>query len=218
MLAASARAQVGQAERLRLPLFSRLMAELARWPRVVVMELGPCNHSLVNVLSGYQSCLHVLDLPAQLPALNAIERDSPNTNTDLDRFFQTAVPMVRETPIDVVLCWNLLDYLDAPALRSLIQHLSPRLSEQARVHAVTSYSDTSMPAQPPRWAPRLTAEQVEQGLVEEVTVTVLDDAQRNAPRYTPRQLESLLPGLRIDSSMLLSNGMQEHLLKPAGAR
>ena len=38
-------------------------------------------------------------------------------------------------------------------------------------------------------------------------------AQRNAPRYSPEELGNCLRSLRVESAMLLKNGMQEFLFR-----
>lgn len=200
-------------ERLRAPLFARLIGEMASQDRVVVLDLGGCSHGMVNMLSAYQACLHVVDLPSSLGPLQQIDRDAADVDHTLVDRFDALMPDLSAEPADLLLCWNLLNYLDPMALRALTTALAPRLRPTARLHAVMEYASDQMPAEPSIWMPDVMAEAVDDHQVDHIVVGASATSQRPAPRYTPRQLEGLLLGFSIDSTMLLSNGMQEHLFK-----
>lgn len=200
-------------ERLRVPLFARLIGDVASQDRVVVLDLGGCSHGMVNLLSAYQACLHVVDLPSSLGPLQQIDRDAADAERSLIDGFDALMPDLSSEPADLLLCWDLLNYFDLAALRALATALAPRLRPTARLHAVMEYASDQMPAEPSLWMPDVVAEPVDDPQVDHVMVGAAAAAQRAAPRYTPRQLEGLLLGFTIDSTMLLSNGMQEHLFK-----
>ena len=210
---AAAIASDGVPQRVRVPLLARLMSEVASQERVVVLNLGGCSHGLVNMLSGYQACLHVVDLPSALDGVQQIDRQAPDAAQEVAAELDAALPDLRDEPADLLLCWNLLNYLDTLALQALTATLSSRLRPTARLHAVMEYAAEHMPAEPVVWMPDVTREPLDEAQVDHVLVATAGHASLPAPRYSPRQLEGLLKGFTIDATMLLSNGMQEHLFK-----
>jgi len=210
---AAAIALGGGPQRLRVPLLARLMSEVADDERVVVLDLGGCSHGLVNMLSAYQVCLHVVDLPSQLDAIRQVDRDAPGAAKAMTAALDALLPDLRDEPADLLLCWNLLNYLDTVALQGLAAALSSRLRSAARLHAVMEYASEHMSAEPAVWMPDATTEWSEAAQVDHVLVDAPGRASLPATRYTPRQLEGLLTSFTIDATMLLSNGMQEHLFK-----
>lgn len=200
-------------QRLRAPLLARLMSEVANNERVVVLNLGGCTHGLVNMLSDYQACLHVVDLSSQMTVIRQLDRDAPEATKAVAAALDTMLPDLRDEPADLLLCWNLLNYLDTMALQGLAAALSSRVRSTARMHAVMEYAREHMPAEPPVWMPDVSAASTAEAQVDHALVHSAGSTSTTAPRYTPRHLESLLTGFSIDATMLLSNGMQEHLLR-----
>jgi len=210
---AAAIARDGGPQRLRVPLLARLMSEVADHERVVVLNLGGCNHGLVNMLSAYQACLHVVDLPSQLGGVQQIDREAPGAAQAIAAAWEAMLPDLRDEPADLLLCWNLLNYLDPVALQGVAAALSSRLRPAARLHAVMEYASEHMSAEPVAWMPDVPTDWSAETQVDHAWVAEAGRASLPAPRYTPRQLEGLLAGFTIDATMLLSNGMQEHLFK-----
>lgn len=215
MSQAAAIALDGAPQRLRVPLLARLMSEVTDQERVVVLNLGGCSHGLVNMLSAYQACLHVVDLPSEINAIRQVDRDAPGAAKTMTAVLDALLPDLRDEPADLLLCWNLLNYMDTVALQGLAAALSSRLRSTARLHAVMEYATEHMASEPALWTPDVGTESLDEARVDHVLVTAAGHASMPAPRYTPRQLEGLLAGFKIDATMLLSNGMQEHLFKRA---
>ncbi|MEO8444302.1 MAG: hypothetical protein ABI567_04770 [Gammaproteobacteria bacterium] len=184
---------------INAPLFRRLVESLSEERRAVVLDLGACRPETVALLTPFRCRLEIADLAEDLAGLDA----EPDFNLLRDRA-EDLLPPARREPTDIILCWDLLNYLQRPALSALAERLSARMRPGAYLHALIAYSGTSMPARPSQFAPLPDGRLIE---------TVVTDARRNAPRYSPEDLGKCMRGLRSESAMLLKNGMQEFLFR-----
>lgn len=181
------------------PLFRRLVESLSEERRSVVLDLGPVRSETVALLTPYRCRLDIADLADGLPALD----QEPDPALLRERA-EALLPPARKEPVDIVLCWDLLNYLQRPAITALMTCLSARMRPGAFAHLLIVYSGTTMPARPSRFAPLPDGRLIE-------TATTGD--RRNAPRYSPEDLGKCMRGLRSESAALLRNGMQEFLFR-----
>jgi hypothetical protein len=181
------------------PLFRRLVESLSEERRSVVLDLGPVRSETVALLTPYRCRLDIADLADGLPALD----QEPDPALLRERA-EALLPPARKEPVDIVLCWDLLNYLQRPAITALMTCLSARMRPGAFAHLLIVYSGTTMPARPSRFAPLPDGRLIE-------TATTGD--RRSAPRYSPEDLGKCLRGLRSESATLLRNGMQEFLFR-----
>ncbi len=185
---------------LGAPLFEQAVAALDPERRVVVLDLGIIRAGTVDLFSAYRCRLDIINLPDILPAL--AECDEPEQrHARLGELFDSRA----SEPLDLVLCWNLLNYLQRDDIHALIELLVPRLKPATRLHALIEYASPLMPATPGHWIPdadaRLHASQV-------------DEEQIESPRYKPKELERIMPQLAPERTVLLGNGLQEYLFRP----
>jgi len=181
------------------PLFRRLVESLSEERRCVVLDLGAVRPETVALLTPFRCRLEIADLADGLEALD----QEPDRDLLRERA-QALLPPARQEPIDIVLCWDLLNYLQRPALSALIECIAARMRPGAYAHALIVYTGTTMPARPSHFAPLPDGRLIE---------TVTTEARRNAPRYSPEDLGKCMRGLRAESAMLLRNGMQEFLFR-----
>lgn len=181
-------------------MFEQAVSGLDLEQRVVVLDLGTIRSGTVDLFGPYRCRLDIIDLPNTLPALAAME-DPDERRACLSKLFNVHA---RE-PLDLVLCWNLLNYLGRDEIHQLIELLAPRFQPATRLHAMMEYASPLMPATPGHWIPdanaRLHASQV-------------DEEQIESPRYKPKELERIMPQLAPERTVLLGNGLQEYLFKP----
>jgi len=181
------------------PLFRRLVESLSAERRSVVLDLGPVRSETVALLTPYRCRLDIADLADGLASL--AEEPDPAL---LRARAEALLPPPRPEPIDIVLCWDLLNYLPRPAIAALMACVSARLRPGGFVHLLIVYSGTTMPARPSRFAPLPDGRLIE---------TATTDARQVAPRYSPEDLGKCMRGLRSESASLLRNGMQEFLFR-----
>jgi hypothetical protein len=196
----SSAATSGGGEPLRAPLFRELVERIPEHSRRVVLDLGPARPETVALFSRFRCRMEIADLASALDNLNAASA----AGEDLATAAQAALPAERSEPVDVVLGWDLLNYLDRPALSALMEAIALRCRPGALLHFLLAYAQPRMAALPGRFAPLVDGRLLHEPLTTE---------QRPAPRYSPEDLARCLPDFQVVRAMLLQNGMQEFLYR-----
>ncbi|MEZ5565171.1 MAG: hypothetical protein R3F24_06470 [Gammaproteobacteria bacterium] len=194
-----------EAARVNAPLFRRLVESLNTERRSVVLDLGPVRSETVALLTPFRCRLEIADLADSLAGLESTEGlEAPPDSALLRERADALLPPRNREPVDIVLCWDLLNYLQRPALTALMDSVAERMRPGALAHALIVYSDIRMPTRPNQYSPH------GDGQLAEVATT---SDQRNAPRYSPEDLRLCLRSFRSDGATLLKNGMQEFLFR-----
>jgi hypothetical protein len=181
------------------PLFRRLVETLSDERRSVVLDLGSACPELVALLTPFRCRLEIADVAGGLADLDA----EPDPALLRDKV-EALLPPGGNEPLDIVLCWDLLNYLQRPALAALMAAIGARMRPGAFAHALIVYSSTRMSQRPGNFSPLPDGRLIE---------TASTQAQRDAPRYSSDDLRQTLRGFTAESVMLLKNGMQEFLFR-----
>lgn len=187
-----------KAEPLNAPLFRSLVERMEGGERAVILDLGPAQPATISLFSNFRCRLDIADIAEGLPSLNEEEETQGALMNKADGL----LPERRDEPTDLVLCWDLLNYLNPPALKALMTCIAGRGRPGMVAHVLIAYSASRMPARPNRYAP-----------TEDYRLNVLPvtSAEIDSPRYTPEILGQRMPRYRRERAMLLRNGMQEYL-------
>lgn len=184
-------------ELLNAPLFRSLYTRLEAGGRWTVLDLGVARGATVRAFGRYRCRLDIADVAPGLDELNGA--------TDPRAMRQCAEALLlprRDEPLDIVLCWDLINYLNQPALTVLMDCIALRCKRGALAHGLVYYSARTMPARPSTFVP------VDD---EHLAQVVIPPGERPAPRYTPEDLARCMPRYRVERGRLLRNGMQEFL-------
>ncbi len=185
-------------ERLSAPAFRQLLQSLEREPgrKYRILDLARASGNHVTFFSRFRCRLQVAALAEELPAWRLREEDPPPDPARL-------LPLPPEARFDLVLCWNLLDYLEPEPLSLLLGHLLPHLGPGSWLHAFIQ-TRGEMPSQPGEFL-----------LLEDGQMEWRHDpgSTIQTPRHSRRTLERWLPGVRVRQSRLLQNGFQEYLFQ-----
>ncbi len=184
---------------MNAPLFRRLVESLSDERRSVLLDLGPARPELVALLTPFRCRLDIADVADGLAGLDA-EPDPALLREKVEAL----LPPPGKEPLDIVLCWDLLNYLQRPALSALMAVIAERMRPGAFAHVLIVYSGTRMPLRPSHFSPLPDGRLIE---------TVTTEVQRNAPRYSSDDLRQTMRGFTAESVMLLKNGMQEFLFR-----
>jgi hypothetical protein len=190
---------IAQPEPLNAPLFHTLMQRLAAGGRWVVLDLGAAHSATIGSFGRFRCRLDIVDLAASLDALNG--------DVDMRHIRQRAesvLPPRRSESTDIVLCWDLINYLNQPALAALMECVALRCKRGALAHGLVYYSARDMPERPSTFVP-----------FDDQHIAQHDVAprERPAPRYTPEDLARCMPRYGVERGRLLRNGMQEFLFR-----
>jgi hypothetical protein len=184
---------------LNAPLFQSLIERLRGAGRCVVLDLGAARPETLRLFSEFPCRLDIVDLADGLEQLNAEQ-----TPRGFRERAESLLPSRRREATDVVLCWDLLNYLNRPALSMLMECIAARGRRGTLAHALVFYSARKMPVRPSTFYP-----------IDEQHLTSLAPAQaeRDAPRYTPEDFTLCMPRYTVERARLLRNGMQEFLFR-----
>jgi hypothetical protein len=171
-----------------------IVAELAKHVQPRVLDLGSASGSNVNFFARFGSRLSLVDLRSQL----AGGARSPVASTLL-----SALRLERATDrYDLVLAWDLFDYLAPDQLELLGARLSELSEPATRLFCFLSYR-ADIPQRP-----RMYWLQSDQIIVGEDAGGPL----RPSPRLKEQQLVRALQGFEVENSYLLRNGLQEYVM------
>ncbi len=177
-----------------------LVDKIASRPPCRVLELGPAFGANVEFLSRFSSKICIEDLYQTLASLD------PSFNGDQSTFcpvYEALLPYREDTRFDVILMWDLLDYLDGHNIRRLIRHLRRFCHRGTLLYALVS-TRPKIPASPTHF------KIVEKDkLIYQSTST----EERVCPRYRQGGLLEFLRSFRVERSYLLRNGVQEYLFE-----
>jgi len=194
--AATARAEFERPSTLKAPLFQSLLERLDPERRWVVLDLGAAHAATVGVFGRFRCRLEIAAIAHGLNALATAEAD------ELVQAAERLFPAPGIEPADIVLCWDLLNYLERPGLSAIMEAIAARGRPGTVMHALMGYAEPLMPAQPGAYV-----------ALDDLRIQRLNRAPdaRAAPRYTPDDLARHMPQCRIERGVLLANGMQEFL-------
>lgn len=164
-----------------------------------VLDLGPALGRNVQFLSAFISKLFVADLYSTIRSQagrSALDR------ARMDRILIRDLPRPEEAPIDLILVWDLLDYLDREQIATLGRHLAKLCRRDSLVLILLSTLQT-MPELPGRYL-----------MLDPETLRCENDSkrERRSPGYKEPDLERLMPAFEVETSFLLRSGIQEYVL------
>lgn len=163
-----------------------------------VLDLGAASGVNVEFLSQFASRIQIEDLYGSLTAAGFPRESAEGDETAP---FAALLPFPEGTLFDIVLVWDLFDYLDRANIVALVRHLYAHCDRGAYLLALCS-TLKEIPMQPIRFR-----------LVDRHALRYERESEgmRPAPRYTPRDFTHMLAGFRVQHSFLLKHGVQEYL-------
>lgn len=164
-----------------------------------VLDLGPATGRNVQFLSSFISKLFIADLS------NTICSQAGRAGLDkskLERILRRDFPAASEEPIDLVLLWDLLNYLDRDQVTTLGRHLAGICSRDSLVFMLIS-NKPEVPELPGRYL-----------MLDPETLRYENRCKRTRPTpgYKEPDLERLMPAFEVETSFLLRSGVQEYVL------
>jgi hypothetical protein len=169
-----------------------------------ILELGPVRNDNLEFWSRFQPSLYIANLRSCLPLPASLSETGEFIAPDWDRLLE--LPDGRS--YDVILAWDLLNYLELPAVSSLIGYLKRFCRPGAALFSLI-FDQKQMPA-----------EITVYGIADESHLKYENAGSgvRTCPRHQPRALALALEGFRTHNSFRLKNGIVEYLFEFEGER
>jgi hypothetical protein len=170
-----------------------------------ILELGPVRSGNVQFWSRFSPYIYIADLRSSLPLPVPVpppEEDSEFVEPDWDQLL--ALPEGRG--YNVVLAWDLLNYMELPAVSSLVKYLK-KFCQPGAILFTLIFDQKQMP--------------------DEITIYGIADEShlryeyatsdmRACPRHQPRALGIVMSQFRTADSFRLRNGVVEYLFEYEG--
>ena len=173
------------------------LAEDRRW---VILDLGTARPQTIDLLSRFRCRVDIADLEEPVVASLDWKDDSEEAPDPVEPLRS----MPRSEPVDVILTWDYLNYLNRQQITALMTAIANRSRPGAFVHALIGYSRSVMSRRPGLFAP------LDEGRLIELPAGT---SERAATRYSTEDLDRCSPGYTIERIRLLTSGMQEYLFR-----
>lgn len=186
----------------RSPALTAIYNEIKNSDRNRVLELGPMSKSCFQLFSE-------LSCKIQVENLAAFIRDHIAAGKDTSAFDigDCLIDYQKDEKFDVILAWDLFNYLDLDQIKKLFAHLRPHCKPNTLLYMLR-YVEKSIPQQPREFFVK------DKYLLEMSDVPV---ATRALPKYGTLQLLSAMPGYFLQDTLLAQQGMMpgitEHVLR-----
>ena len=199
---ASRRAKPDSPAAFHAPLFHELVGGMNATKRHVVLDLGVASTPMLALLGRCRCRVEIVDL-AHFGGIDQLNTAKPGQ--ELASAANAVLPYPPpDEAFDLVLCWDLPNYLTLDALAALTAAIRQRTRPGALVHALIFYAQRDMKMHPGRYIPTADGELVDHSAA---CATVA------APRYSPEALDKSMGRFAIDRARLLGNGIQEFLFQ-----
>ena len=196
------RAPLHAPEAFHAPLFHDVIARLHSTERHVVLDLGAASTATLALLGRSRCRVEIVDL-AHFVGVNTL--NAAGTGAAIARKTDASLPHPPEgDAFDLILCWDLPNYLTLNALSALMDAIGRRARPGALAHALIFYAQREMQERPGRLVPAADGALIDLNAPRGTTA---------APRYSPEELGNAIGHFEIDRARLLSNGMQEFLFR-----
>ncbi|MEM1247053.1 MAG: methyltransferase domain-containing protein [Acidobacteriota bacterium] len=182
------------AEQRTLALGAALEA-LAERDAPRILDFGSARGENVSFFSSLGAQMEILDLYARLNERHFESQAIRDVVGTLDR---------GAGPYDLILAWDVLDYLDRAQMEELFANLESLRSEGTRLLAFLSYSK-EMPMHPRGFR------------IESRERLTFDPpaSQRPCPRYQEANVLKVVPNLDVEASFLMRHGAREYVFRQA---
>lgn len=183
--------------------FKVLLEGLAKRRRPEILDLGPAVGTNVSFFATFSCRLHICDLYSSIRDTMATSTpDSDELDLDVfDRHLAAQIPVPENDSFDLILTWDLFDYLDPQELALLGGLLAQRCKAGGHIFALVS-AKNRIPALPNRY--HILSPEV-------LRYDPTTRAQRDGPQYKQSDLARALPNLEVQTSFLLRHGIQEYV-------
>jgi len=182
------------------PVFTSLMGIMSNEHKWVILDLGPARAANLEVLSRFRCRLFIEDTHE---LVSSFRGDSAEDKATLANWFEQWTPGVSPASIDVVIAWDIFNYLNPELCKAFIDLLAPLLKPGAYIYLLV-YSQKDMSAQPIPY--KIISD-------DRLAYQPPTKATRPAPRFNQTDLKKYFPQFNVVKSVLLRNGIQEYLFR-----
>lgn len=175
-----------------------LLARVRDDQSYTILDLGPALEANVRFWSEFSCWLHIHDFYRTLREWKAAvgpaeEAEEPD--------FSGLLAFSEDTVFDIILAWDLFNYLELRELEALVRELIPWSRRGTRLFALVSS------------LPRISASPLMFRILnrEQLTYELPSQRTRPCPRHSPRDIARLMGQFIVSRSFLSRQGIQEYV-------
>ena len=168
--------------------------------RLSVLDLGTAHASNLEFLSRRARSLHI-DIEDLYETLSSFDFFDPRESRSYDAVYGYLLPYGEETRFDLILGWDLFNYLEELELAALIRHLDRFCHPGTLLFCMIS-TNRYIPEKPIRF-------QIVDS--ERLRYEYLSSLLRSSPQYHRADLNRMMPHFGLFSSFRLRNGFKEYV-------
>lgn len=183
----------------KAPGFELVARQFSEFRRSDILDLGSPLRANVEYLSQFSCVLHIGDIFRALA--DEPEMSEAEDERDVEGVAGRLIAYEDDIRFDAIFVWDVFDYLDSAMSHAVVYRLGHYCRTGTLLYLMTSNRET-IPDEPGRF-------------------TIIDDQHlrferrgagtREGMRYSPRALERIMRGFRLQHSFLLAHEMQEYL-------
>ncbi len=171
-----------------------LLDVLVEGRKYAILDLGQATGVNVDFWSRFPCRIYIEDFYHNYHALSGEDPEHPRVAR-----LPELLAYSPDTTFDVILAWDVLNYLELEDIDALIRHLRPRCQPGTFLFALIS-SQPEIPEEPNLFKIIDRDRMISQ---------LRTSRSRPSPRYHPKDLARILAPFEVSSSFLLRNGIQE---------
>jgi len=183
--------------------FPGVVEKFAEDQKYQVLDLGRAHGPNVEFFSQFSCTYYVADLYRALQSytLAPAEDEEDDDGSRLSQVFEELLPYTEDTRFDLILAWDLLNYLRPEQIEAMSRRLASFSKEGTIIFAMIAIHQ-SIPARPCGF------KIVDAASFDYDSTT---DRPRPSPRHKEPDLCRLMPGFEVENTFLLRNGLQEYV-------
>jgi len=163
-----------------------------------ILDLGPALGANVDFFSQFSCKIYIEDL---YHTLSSFDFFSPEDGFTYKAVFEYLLPYTQNTRFDIIMAWDIFNYLERDEFQSLISHLGKFCHKGTLLFSLIS-TRKHIPEKPTTF--RILDQESLQYHTESSVL-------RLCPGYQQSDLNHLMPHFRPCNSFLLRNGFKEYL-------
>lgn len=162
-----------------------------------ILDLGPALGANISFWSRFRCRLFIEDFHGNRVAGPPL----PEEGAECLSRYRSMLSFPEGTSFDLILAWDLFNYLNREQLEALVEHLGQYSREGTLMFAIFSILQ-QIPSEPARFR-----------IVDRSNLVYGMRTQENmpSPRYQPRDIGIIMAGFEIVNSYLLRHGVQEYI-------
>ena len=183
---------------LKAPGLEWVVQRIATRRRPEILDLGSACGANVDYLSQFPCVLHIGDISRALA--DDPEMSTPEEERDVEGVVERLIAY-DDARFDAIFAWDLFDHIDAETSRALMRRVGDHCRTGTLVYLTVSNGET-IPDAPGRFT-----------IVDErhLRFERMGAGTRDGMKHSPRALERILRGFRLQHSFLLGHQMQDYL-------